>query len=123
MERESMRLDGSMDVDKFYEMMMTPDAPDEMVFQIRSNAQSVDKTFSVASVNNIKDQFGAFLLARVMAQFHIVGVGPKEVAAQVRLHWRTTETNQILLPWYEVIDKGEALTALDATKRYPRPGG
>lgn len=114
-----------MPPEDFYDYMMKVDAPDNMMFQITSARKDDEITFSMQSVEAIAEQFRNFLLARTLAQYHLTGIGPKRLQAHVQLRWTAQDEDDLQQgdPWYEVRDRHEGLTRVDADNMFPRLGG
>ena len=72
---------------EFYSLAMEPDYPDEIALQIDRNksGEGPEVGYSQEAVNEIAEQFRAFLLARSYGHYKATGFMPKHVRARVTL--------------------------------------
>jgi len=118
----SMEPNEAVERSDFFEQMMRPVAPNEMVFQIdrRRPRRQPDETLSQEAVDEIAEQFRMFLMARLLGETKRTGLGPQHVRATVTLDFnpRVDPVNDPEVGPYFQIGNDEGLEPLDGTKRY-----
>lgn len=112
-----------MNAEEFWDMASKPDFDDHMSFQLTVEHPDLNRTFSKDGIDTITNQMHDFIIARIFAQFRKSGRGPRELQADVKLHWRSHPDYALDMapsPWYSLVDHGEGLHLIDGTNRLLR---
>ena len=105
-----------MQPDEFRDLMVRPEAGDEMVFQIeRANPDDGSTTFSAEALEGLTENVTTFVAARTLARWEQTGRGPQKVTARVVLDWDDDSDLEEGPPWWHLDDKG--MTPLDGGDR------
>ena len=105
------------ETDTFWNEMLKPDAPDEMVFQIDKNPGN-PATFSQEAVDEMAEQFRLFLMARVYGHNQRTGIPARHLRIYTQLDWSPNGdpmNDPNVGPYFQVGDKG--ITPIDGTRR------
>lgn len=110
-----------VDRDKFYEVAMQPEFSDEMAFQIKSESEVDEVTFSKEAFDAVGDQMRNFVMARTYAQYVKSQHGPKALRVELKCVWDAIPENELEqqpMPWYH-LDDVHKLTEVDSMRRLP----
>ncbi len=106
----------------FYALAMEPDYPNEITLQIDRNrsGEGPEVGYSMEAVDELSEQFRAFLLARSYAQYKASGLMPKHVRMKVTMDFSPHTVGLVddpsVGPFYE-IGNDRGITPMDGTLR------
>lgn len=107
-----------MDKEAWIDVMVEPDAGDEMGFVLRSSDPDPEHTFSMEGLDTVTNSIKEFVMTRIVAHTKRTGHPPKNLHATVKLAW--VEAPDSLLevmprPWASYKDTG--VTPFDGSTR------
>ena len=104
-----------MERDDFIDLMMRPEAGDQMAFRLDKENPEDGRTFSLEGVGAMTENMQAFAVARTFARWQATGKPPRRMTATVTLAWDDDVDLDEGPPWWQADDKG--MTLVDGEDR------
>lgn len=111
---------GGLSADEFFKAAQHPDFLDEMLFQVQTQNQGKERTFSREGLDDTLDLMDAFIMARLFGQWKKTSLPPQSMKIHLKIEWEhDPDIREGMLPYFDA-DIAEGQTQIDSKHRVPR---